>query len=132
MVLITASVVVAWLLVRPSPFVRDFEFIPRRIALWCDLNKDLRTFYLSIGSLTLGAMLFIGYPQARFRVVAGLGLLLILGEILQIWVPHRTFSTVDLAYTAMAIGLYCLIEALWFAIRFGLIRIRRDVALRKE
>lgn len=101
---------------RTSPQLESSPWVPHCLAQWCDHHGKTRNFPAFI---MLGLPLMLGVPSRRAQVWAllGVGLLAMLLEIGQFFIPTRTPSVIDVlcswAGLAVACGLAKAILLLW-------------------
>lgn len=107
--LLRAAFIAAWLfpalafavycIVRTDPHTPSF--IP--FAQWLDSIYDLRTLIMTAAVITPPALAMASRSmnaQRRSMLIGSTALLVIL-EVAQLWIPHRTFSQLDLLYTVL-------------------------------
>lgn len=93
---------IAFLLLRPSPFAREVLWIPPGLAAWADTNPTLRTFVVALVANGVALLLFWRQERVRRFVLPGVTVALMAFEITQVVIPGRSFSWVDLGWTALA------------------------------
>ena len=104
------GVVIGYLLLRPSPSASDLP-LPRSLISWLNWAHDLRTLPMAWCYAAVPAFLLAGANVPR-RVVLSLALLVLMGgEMVQAWIPSRSFTLSDLAYSILGV-----ILAEWMAL----------------
>lgn len=93
--------VAGFLLLRPSPYAGEVSWIPAWLAQWADSNANVRTFVLTTGICFMAGLLGASILDRRLRRVIIAGLLLVLFEVAQIWIPARSFVWADMGWTAI-------------------------------
>ena len=93
----------AYLTLRPSPILNELPWLPDWLGHWADANGDLRTavpFFLLSLLWAVGGRRLRGRSWARRWVsgFAGIWLLLLVTESLQLLIPSRNFSLLDIAW----------------------------------
>jgi VanZ family protein len=101
----------SYAILKPNPLATDLPLMPSAWAEWLDYAADFRTFVLTVLVGLAAAVLLAGVQHnlVRRRLIVAITLLLVLLETLQAFIPHRSPSLADIAYT-IAGG--CTLEAI--------------------
>jgi VanZ family protein len=101
-----------YLLMRTNPSASDLP-LPRSLISWLNWAHDLRTLPMAWCYAAVPAFLLAGANVPR-RLVLSLALLVLVGgEMVQAWIPSRSFTLADLAYSILGVVL-----AEWMAVRW--------------
>lgn len=108
---LSIGVVIGYLLLRPSPSASGLPVIPHWLIGWLNRHPDLRTLPMAWCYAAVPAFLLAGAKAPR-RLVLSLALLVLMGgEMAQAWIPSRSFTLADLAYSILGVLL-----AEWMAV----------------
>ncbi len=98
---------------------------PRVVLQWTPYlpGRDKTGHFLLMGGFAGISVLAFAGRRLGTRRVSALGvlavvtLLVVLEEYLQVWLPHRTFSSVDLAWSLAGVASFGALAAGWRALR---------------
>jgi VanZ family protein len=107
-----ALVALAFLALRPSPFVDQVAWIPHRLGHWADHNGVLRN---TVAFFAVGLLYFSALGR-RWPHALGLAVFATALEVAQCWIPHRVFDVSDIAASLAGLALAWLLVVL---ARFG-------------
>ena len=110
--LLGVGTMVAYLLIRPNPSASDMP-LPSSWIRWLNWAHDARTMALAMAYAGPAALLLADTRLWRWVLMSlALGILLA-GETAQLWIPSRSFSWIDVAYSCLGVGM---VE--WMASRY--------------
>lgn len=103
--------VVAFLALRPSPYLQYVPWMPRAVGVWADSHGIARSFvaFFLLATLTF---FFVGRRLAHVAAVAVFATLV---EVAQLWIPSRAFDLKDIA--ASLAGVVAAWPLVWLARR---------------
>ena len=106
----------AYLSLRPSPFLTEIGWIPRWLSQWADHHGVLRN---AVAFLALGLFVFtwVGRRPPHALALAAFAIVI---EVPQIWLPQRVFDGRDIGASLGGIGLAWLL--VWVARQLGRLR----------
>jgi hypothetical protein len=90
----------AFLAWRSSPWLQEIPWLPAWVGEWADRHGDLRNLPAFAG-LGLGLITVLGL---RAGLIIGLGAAIGL-EVMQLWIPSRFFSWMDIVASCAGVGL---------------------------
>lgn len=110
---VLAVLPLAYLALRPSPFVAEVSWIPPSIGEWADRNGIFRN---TVAFFALG-LFYFALIGRRWPHALALALFATLIEVAQIWIPHRVFDLKDIAASLAGLALAWLLVLLAFRLR---------------
>ncbi len=84
--------VLAFLALRPSPYLQYVPWMPRRIGVWADHNGIVRN-TVAFAGFALAVYVLLG---VRLRSVVALCVFGTVIEVAQLWIPGRKFDWRDI------------------------------------
>lgn len=108
---VVALLALAYLALRPSPFVSEVPWIPSALGRWADRHGIFRN---TVAFFVLGLLAF-SLVGRRWLHALALALFATLIEVAQLWIPHRVFDLKDIVASLAGLALAWLI--VWLAVR---------------
>lgn len=97
---------VGFLALRGSPFVSELPWVPAGLAEWLDTIRHWRHL---LGFGVTGLLVFVipvpGQRSWRPRRLGALLVLAVVLEVVQLWIPGRTYAHADLIANVAGVGL---------------------------
>jgi hypothetical protein len=95
---------VLYLLLRPSPSATGLPLAPGWLVHWLNNRPDIRTLPMACGYAMAAALLFKP-GWGRGLCLLGVLLVLLVGEVAQLFLPLRSFSWADVGYSVAGVAL---------------------------
>lgn len=91
----------AYVVLKPRPTATDLRWLPETATAWLDRQPDFRTLIMTLGVVSVpGLLLAARRDNVQRRILLSVMVCGMVGcEISQHWIPGRSFSNADLAYT---------------------------------
>jgi VanZ family protein len=100
-IVLTFTVVIAFLALRTSPYLQYISWMPRRVGVWADHNGIVRNTVAFFG-FSLVVLGLLGARVAHVLAICAFGTAI---EVAQLWIPGRTFDWRDIAASVAGVVL---------------------------
>jgi hypothetical protein len=108
-----AVLALAYLALRPSPFVAEVSWIPPSLGEWADRHGIFRN---TVAFFALG-LFYVSLIGRRWPHALALATFATAIEVAQIWIPHRVFDLHDIAASLAGLALAWLLFSLAVRLR---------------